>query len=173
LFVFRITHFFDYFCLQQENIVDSRFKLLAADFQNQINDLKGKVTLEVGKTANAGFFEHHHEINKRQTYASKSARPFCESSSSLCTFFYPDHPDAGRKKGNHSSTVTNEMLQDPKNVKGVPSSCKDLQLLGHKLNGLYLIKTSQTNQTNKIETVFCYFQSPINGIIDYLKIKKY
>ncbi|MFO0089811.1 MAG: hypothetical protein ACK518_03330, partial [bacterium] len=70
-----------------------------------------------------GLFEHYHEINKRQTNIAKPNRPYCENSSSLCTFFYPDHPDAGRKKGNYSSTVTNEMLQDPTKVKGVPSSC--------------------------------------------------
>jgi len=113
-----------------------------------------------------GMFEHHHEIHKRQSNTSKSTRPFCENSASLCTFLYPDHPDAGRKKGNYSSTVPNEMLQDPTKVKGVPSSCKDLQLLGHKLNGLYLIKKIQPNQRNKIETVFCNFQSPNNGTID-------
>jgi len=155
--------------------VDSRFKLLASDFQDQINDLKGKVVkLEVSKTANVGVFEHHHEIQKRQTNTTTSTRPFCnqprnicENSSSLCTFFYPDHPDASRKKGNYSSTVTNEMLQDPTVVKGVPSSCKELQLLGHKLNGLYLIQTSQSNQVKKIETVFCDFQSStgLNGIV--------
>jgi len=103
--------------LKQENIVDSRFKLLAADFQDQINDLKGKfVVLEVSKNPNKGVFEGHyqHEIKKRHT--SKSTRPFCENSTSLCTFFYPDHPDAGRKKGNYSSTVTNEMLQNPTRI---------------------------------------------------------
>jgi len=114
-------------------------------------------------------FEHLHEIRKRQTNSSKSTRPFCENSSSLCTFFYPDHPDAGRKKGNYSSTVTNEMLKDPIKVKGAPSSCKDLQILGHKLNGLYLIKTSQPNQATKIETVFCDFQSSnaLNGSVKF------
>jgi len=86
--------------------------------------------------------QYHHEIKKRQT--SKATRPICENSSSLCTFFHPDHPDAGKKKGNYISTVTNEMLQDPAKVKGLPSSCKDLQLLGHKLSGLYLVKTSKS-----------------------------
>jgi len=150
------------FKLKQENIVDSRFKLLASDFQDQINDLKG-VVLEVRKTGNNGVFEgqYHHEIKKRQT--SKATRPFCENSGSLCTFFYPDHPDAGRKKGNYSSSVTNEMLQGPIKVKGVPSSCKDLQLLGHKLNGFYLVKTSQPHKTTKIETVFCNFTAALNG----------
>ena len=107
--------------------------------------------------------QYQHEIKKRQT--SKATRPICENSSSLCTFFYPDHPDAGRKKGNYISTVTNEMLQDPAKVKGLPSSCKDLQLIGHKLSGLYLVKTSQPPKSTKIETVFCNFTAALNGNI--------
>ncbi len=128
--------------------------------------------MDVTKTAfNIGFMEnqHQHEIQKRQT---NSKRPFCEYSGSLCTFFYPDHPDAGPKKGSYSPTTSNEMLQDPSKVKGAPSSCEDLQLLGHQLNGLYLIKTSEPNQGTKIETVFCDFQSPTapSGIVTYFII---
>jgi len=152
---------------KQENIVDSRFKLLATDFKDEISDLKGKVVvLEESQARNKGSYEgmDQHEIRKRQSNSSKSTRQICENSGSLCTFFYPDHPDAGRKRGNYSSTVTNEMLQDPTKVKGLPSSCKDLQLLGHKLNGLYLIKTSRPNQKTKIEAVFCNFQLPTGAL---------
>ena len=43
---------------------------------------------------------------------------------------------------------------------GMPTSCKDLQLLGHKLNGFYSVKASQPNkQGSKIEAVFCDFPS--------------
>ena len=35
-----------------------------------------------------------------------------------------------------------------------PSSCRDLSLIGHSLDGLYLI---QNVETNKIETVLCNF----------------
>ncbi len=41
----------------------------------------------------------------------------------------------------------------------MPTSCKDLQLLGHKLNGFYSIKAIRPEQGTKIETVFCNFQS--------------
>jgi len=68
----------------------------------------------------------------------------------------------------YSGTV-DELKKDPSKVKGIPTSCKDLQLLGHELNGLYSIKTTQPdNQGEKIETVFCDFQSSsanLSGII--------
>jgi len=105
--------------LKKESIVDSRFKLLAADFQDQIDDLKSKVvTLESSKTNSKD--DVLHAIKKRQTH---------------------------------------EMVQEPGKVKGIPSSCTDLKLLGHKLNGVYLIKTSRPDQGIKVEAVFCDFQS--------------
>jgi len=98
----------------------------------------------------------HHSIQKR----APSTRESCQSASLFCTFYYPDHPDSNRtRKGKYSATV-DESKKDPSKVKGIPTSCKDLQLLGHKLNGLYSIKTTQPdNQRAKIETVFCDFQS--------------
>lgn len=150
-------------------MVDSRFKLLAVDFQDQIDDLKGKVgRLEASKTIADD--RHHHGIQKRQTNSSNSIRKVCENSSSFCTYFHPDHPDAGRSRGNHTPTVPNEMMQKPAKqmngtttsdystsatatneivhdastrVEGIPTSCKDLLLFGHKLNGVYLIKASR------------------------------
>ena len=98
---------------------------------------------------------------KRQTFGSKKTyASVCESSSSLCTFYHPDHPDASRKKGSIiNPSVTTDNMQDENQPKEMPTSCKDLQKLGHKLNGFYLIKTARPNQGAKIETVFCDFQS--------------
>lgn len=36
----------------------------------------------------------------------------------------------------------------------LPTSCRDLSLIGHSLDGLYLVKNMETN---KIETVYCDF----------------
>ena len=73
-----------------------------------------------------------------------------------------DKPEADIKPPN----VTNEILPDPTKVKGMPTSCKDLQLLGHKLNGINLVKTSKPGEGVRIEAVFCDFQSPaaVSGI---------
>ena len=56
------------------------------------------------------------------------------------------------------------MVQEPAKIKGIPTSCMDLKLLGHTLNGVYLIKTSLPNQAFKIESVFCDFQSPAASV---------
>jgi len=101
--------------------------------------------------------------------------PFAKIAARFALFFHPDHPDASRKKTtNYSPTVvTNEigLLQEPpptKVLKGMPTNCKDLQLLGHKLNGFYLIKTSKNNIETKMETVYCDFQlqTSLNGTFE-------
>ncbi len=97
---------------------------------------------------------------KRQTFGSKKTyKSVCESSSSLCTFYHPDHPDASRKQDSYNPSITTEILQDANQPKEMPTSCEALQELGHKLNGFYLIKTARPNQGSQIETVFCDFQS--------------
>ena len=42
----------------------------------------------------------------------------------------------------------------------LPSSCKDLEMLDHYLDGLYLVKNKQTK---KIQTVFCKFSADDKG----------
>ena len=50
-------------------------------------------------------------------------------------------------------------------IVGPPSSCKDLNQLGHTLNGIYLVKTNRPASTNSTITnaVFCYFQPEVSG----------
>ena len=53
---------------------------------------------------------------------------------------------------------TNGIIQkDTDKSNGMPTSCKDLYILGHQLNGFYLIKAFQPKQGTKIETIFCDF----------------
>ncbi len=40
---------------------------------------------------------------------------------------------------------------------GIPSNCKDLQLLGHQISGFYLVKGLDLKES-KIETVYCEFK---------------
>ena len=200
----------------QETLVDSRFIHLAADFQDQLDELKIKVKkLETKKGDNIEINtpSYHHALQKRQAIVSKKPNAVCLSSSSICTSYFPDHPDANNdkrkfgllvknisssfrslctlyfpdhpdayaKKDNSSVLllVPNELtkstdgktiggMQTPPEdssetkgavIKGMPTSCTDLKLLGHKLNGIYSVKTQQTNQTTKMETVYCDFQS--------------
>ena len=46
--------------------------------------------------------------------------------------------------------------------KGIPTNCADLQLLGHKINGLHLIKTTEPGRGTKIETVYCDFMASMD-----------
>lgn len=112
--------------------------------------------------------DQNHSIRKRQSGNNKTAATpraqseKCASSANLCTYFYPDFPDKYRKKNSsnkivqstkdNSSSSPSEMIL-PK----MPSSCKDLQLLGHTLNGFYSVQGKDSN--NKIETIFCQFES--------------
>jgi len=132
---------------KQEALIDARFSKLAIPFQDQINGLKVQVNrLEAGKSTNNK--DTIHEINKRQVELTKpkTRSSVCEiGSSALCTFYYPDHPDVN--------------IPNKTKFKEIPTSCKDLEQLGHKLNGLHLIKTTSPDRGTKIETVFCDFQS--------------
>ena len=49
----------------------------------------------------------------------------------------------------------------------MPTSCQDLQLLGHTLNGLHLIKATHPGGGSKIEVVFCEFNllPNLNGLV--------
>ncbi len=170
-----------------------------------------KIETKKGDNIEINTPSYHHALQKRQAIVSKKPNAVCLSSSSictsylpdhpdanndkrkfgslvknissslrsLCTLYFPDHPDAYAKKDNSSVLllVPNELTKDSKTVgemqtppedssktneeviKGMPTSCTDLKLLGHKLNGFYSVKTQQTNQTAKVETVYCDFQS--------------
>jgi len=141
-----------------------------------MDELKGKVRkLETTKNINKKDTStkndnYHHSIQKRASNAL-STRESCQSASLFCTFYYPDHPDSNRIRKEKYSATVDEFKKDPSKVNGIPTSCKDLQLLGHELNGLYSIKTTQPdNEGAKIETVFCDFQSPstnLNGMYPY------
>ncbi len=51
--------------------------------------------------------------------------------------------------------------EEEKPIIGPPTSCKDLNQLGHTLNGIYLIKTNRSKSATKskiINAVFCDFQ---------------
>ena len=160
----------------QETLVDTRFKKLAVVFQDQIDELKVQVN-RLESNNNSKDEDHNMRgIHKRQI-VSKTSSPTktfmtCEPGSTLCTYFYADHPDTV-SKGKYNPPVTNTMMPNRSKVVGIPTSCKHLQLLGHTLNGLYLIKTIQPESGGtKIETVFCDFQLPadVKGKFSFTKL---
>jgi len=46
---------------------------------------------------------------------------------------------------------------DKKLINNPPSSCKDINTIGHTLNGIYLVK--DLNKASKIKALYCDFQS--------------
>ena len=58
------------------------------------------------------------------------------------------------------AAISSEVKAEQSNFMGMPTSCKDLSTIGHKLNGIYSVKVSQPNTAGtRIESVFCDFQS--------------
>ncbi len=61
------------------------------------------------------------------------------------------------KKGSSDDSSTRAVL---------PSSCRDLSLIGHILDGLYLV---QNLDTKKVETIFCDFGTS-SKLIEYISV---
>ncbi len=77
--------------------------------------------------------------------------------------------DAYNKEDTLSTEGTTEVIQ--KFVIGMPTNCKDLQLLGHRLNGFYSVKTQLPNQiSGKIETVYCDFHQASSNLKGILRV---
>ncbi len=62
-----------------------------------------------------------------------------------CTFYYADHPDAATFQPRSNNTE--------------PTSCSDLKLIGHSLNGYYMVRINVL----RVKTVYCNFQPNIVG----------
>ena len=50
--------------------------------------------------------------------------------------------------------------KDTDKSNGMPTSCQDLYILGHQLNGFYLIKGINATSNNHVEMVDCLFTNP-------------
>jgi len=77
-----------------------------------------------------------------------------------CSFYYSDYPDAPQFKGNDTSI---------ENITG-PTNCEDLKLIGHRLNGFYLVRINAL----KVKITYCDFNKAIeksNSSINHQKFK--
>jgi len=63
---------------------------------------------------------------------------------------------------NSHKQPTEKMSDDPSPQLLPPSSCRQLSTIGHYLDGIYLVANPDTN---KIETVYCVFESSARKII--------
>ena len=68
-----------------------------------------------------------------------------------CTCYYPDHQDVVRFELN-----TDEITKNASYLNGTgPSSCKDLQSIGHNLAGFYMVRF----KPNRTEAIHCNFNN--------------
>ena len=69
------------------------------------------------------------------------------------------------KDNTMGSLYRKEGSSDDSSTRAVkPSSCRDLSLIGHILDGLYLV---QNVDTKKVETVFCDFGTTSKSILNW------
>jgi len=73
-----------------------------------------------------------------------------------CTCYYPDHPDVVLFELNIDETTKNASK-----VNGTgPSSCEDLQSMGHNLRGFYLVRF----KANRTEAIHCNFNQTLGNL---------
>ena len=70
-----------------------------------------------------------------------------------CRFYYSDNPDSPQQHELSNNKNTKKELT--LNATRKPSSCKDLQLIGHVLSGFYMLHFN----TVKVRIVYCNFKS--------------
>jgi len=109
-----------------------RSKTVYCEFNNQIVT-KGQNQATILKGTNKNGFN-----------TPKSIR-FCGGvRENRCTYLYSDNPDAPQAQNFPSTSI----LKEPKN-------CKDLQLIGHYLNGFYFVWLNSI----KVKIVYCNFSN--------------
>jgi len=157
---------------KQENQISSLTTTVQED-KNEINHLKRrldqierKYELDSSEDEfNGGKTKHRREA------AVSSSRPKenekCSGSSKRCTFFYPDNPDAIVNTSNflvkNVQKYFNNSNEYLRSLNRQPTNCKELNLLGHTLEGFYLVKGIDESGNRKIKTVYCTFKEE-NGI---------
>lgn len=162
---------------KQENEIHSLTATVKED-KKEISHLKGRIEQLESKyelnssddAFNGGKLKHRREV------ASSSSRPKenekCARSSKSCTFFYPDNPDAIINTKNffvkNVQKYFNNSNAEYQNLNRQPTNCKELNLLGHTLEGFYLVKGIDESGNNKVRTVYCTFMEE-NGKFDVLK----
>ena len=159
---------------QQENQISFLTETVVED-KKEIKMLKGRLE----KLENApSFSENPNDAstqirtkvsvkNRREAAVSKLTSSkqsiFCAGSSKRCTFFYPDNPDIILKSvrsgflGKNVQNYFNGSQEYQQNLNRQPTNCKELQHIGHNLDGFYLVKGNEAN-VNKIQIVYCNFQ---------------
>jgi len=131
--------------------------------ESQFNQIQDDISILKRKQIDLNNNKHKREVSS-SSVAKEPSTKYCSDSSRLCTFFYPDNPDAIIKSTNDGSSY-NKIMQEVFNSKAVmisaslnhpPTSCKELKQIGHTLNGFYLVQDTREHP-NQVLTVYCNF----------------
>lgn len=157
-------------CKSNQLINEQKFQTI----EKEIHSLKNRL-----KTKNKPTDDQIvHKLNKRDVTVVDKANT-CFTLNQLCSSFAETYPDAKKLTKSTTPSVSNnptEILTSTTKIPNndfametnqrplMPASCKDLQMLGHSINGFYSVSNPEAK---KIETIYCDFKSSMI-IIDYL-----
>jgi len=95
------------------------------------------------------------ELSNNIGKMSKRLR-FCGGlKSNPCTFYYSDHPDAPQFKTSIHKNQQKNVMEEIHDTQ--PTSCEDLQNIGHNLEGFYVVRFNSI----KLRIVFCDFRNTV------------
>ncbi len=149
-------------CKSNQLIHEQKFQTI----DQEIHLLKNKL-----KTKNEPEDEQiDHKRNKRDETAVDKAST-CFTLNQFCSTFAETYPDAKRltksptpSVSNTPTEITTSTTKSPNNDFTMetnqrplmPTSCQDLQMVGHSINGFYSVSNPEAK---KIEIIFCDFKS--------------
>ncbi len=121
--------------------------------------------LEHSEIVESKFNLKNSELFTRNTRSLKSSFVSIKQSEQLCggfeiqppcTCYHPDHPDVTKFE-----LDTDETTQNASSLNGTgPASCKDLQFIGYRLSGFYLVRF----KPNIIKAIYCGFNQEIQSL---------
>jgi len=103
--------------------------------------------------------QHHRNKREGELNSKTTKSSTCFTMSQICSLFIENHPDSTKTKWSAPTSKTGKAdstnnLISTKPI--MPTSCQDLQLLGHSINGFYSVSNPEAK---KIDTVYCDFKS--------------
>ena len=110
-----------------------------------------------------------YSLNQSDEGAPSEIIQFCNGTGRHpCLFLYPDYPDIPlfNSKTNKTFTENNGSCE---NCLLGPTSCSDLQLIGHKLEGFYMVRLN----AKKVRIVYCDFNLAVANGDEKLRTKRY
>ena len=145
-----------------------KFSALEVKQESQFNEMTTQFN-----SLKRSLFDDKSKQKRQANEINKNSKKVCSDSSRLCTYYFPDHPDA---KAVDKSSVASRMKtietvanSNDTKVSGPPTSCKDLNQIGHALDGYYLVRKTYEKK-NKMQAIYCNFKQLTGNFVLFLFI---